>query len=164
MVTMRALTILRLPLVIALVIAATLGAFALSSAASAAAARITCTGVTGVGVKGNPAIMSGCTNATKTGGKGKLVDVEPSNTNDSIWTITWAGKHGTTIVRVNQAGLDKKSRCPKGWIAGWEGGKVTGGTGSAHTVIPNGQTMKVHLCGKPLTSFAQLAKGTKLVL
>src|SRR3954468_1127820 len=103
MVTMRSLTILRVPLVIALSIASTLGAFALSSAASAAAARVTCTSVAGGGVKGDPAIVSGCTNAAKTGGKGKLVDVEPRNTNDSIWTITWASKHGTTIVRVNQA-------------------------------------------------------------
>lgn len=164
MVTVRAPTILRLPLVIALAIASTLAAFALSSAASAATARVTCTSVAGVGVKGDPAIVSGCTNAAKTGGKGKLVDVEPRNTNDSIWTITWAGKHGTTIIRINQAGVDKQNRCPKGWFAGWEGGKVTGGTGPAHTIIPNGRTIKVHICGKPNTNFGQLAKGTKLVL
>jgi hypothetical protein len=162
---MRSPTTLRLPLVFALAAVTPLGAsVASSSAASAAPARVTCTSGVGVGVKGDPAILSGCTNASKTGGKGKLVDVEPRNTNDSIWTITWAGKHGTTIVRINQGGVDTQSRCPKGWFAGWEGGKVTGGTGPAHTVIPNGQTVKVHLCLKPKTSFAQLAKGTKLVL
>jgi hypothetical protein len=161
---MRCSSLARLPLVIALAAVATLGSLAASPPASAAVARVTCSSVVGIGDAKDPAIVSGCTNRAKTAGTGKLVDREPRNDNASIWTITWSGKHGTTIVRITTAKLDKKHTCPKGWVAFVESGKVTGGSGPAHVVIPNGQTVSAHFCGNGRTSEVRLWKGTKLVL
>ena len=157
--------IFRVPLVISLAPVATLVRYAASPTTQHhAAPHVTCTGLSGVGVVGTHDRVGLSPTRRRPAARANSWTGSRANSNDSIWTITWAGKHGTTIILDNKSELDKKGRCPKGWLVGWEGGKVTGGKGPAHTAIPNGQSMMVHFCAKPLSDTARIAKGTKLVL
>ncbi len=161
---MRYSLVVRLPTVIALATCATLGSLAVSGPASATVARVTCSKVVGAGTARHPAIASGCTDVAKTGGTGKIVAKFPNvGRPPGIWTITWAGKHGTTRVSFRWKS-PKKNACPKGWLEAIDTGKITGGTGPAHTVIPKGQTMSARGCGNPRTGASALLKGTKLIL
>lgn len=160
---MRSSFIVRLPAILALATCATLGSLVVSGPASAAVARVTCSSVVGIGDAKHPAIVTGCNDVAKTGGRGKLVAKWPNGGATGVWTFTWVGDHGTTTVRVTER-APQKNTCPKGRIPFVATGKVTGGTGSAHTVIPKGQTVSAHGCGNVKTGVGRLAEGTKLIL
>jgi len=159
--TMRCSSLLRLPLLMALAAVATVGSLA---TASAAVARVTCSSIVGVGNAKHPAAVTGCTDPAKTGAMGTLVARWPGSGSTGIWTFAWAGGHGTSIVRVTERAQKKHNTCPKGWLPFVAAGKVIGGTGTAHAVIANGQTVSAHGCGNAKTGVGRLAKGTKLVL
>jgi hypothetical protein len=160
---MRYSFVVRFPTIVALAAFATLGAVATAPAAFAAVARVTCSKVVGVGNASHPAVISGCNDVAKTGGKGTLVATYPNRGPDGFWTFTWAGSHGTTTVHFRSR-TPKKSFCPKGWIAFVDTGHVIGGTGPAATVMPRGQTVSARGCGNPKTNTARLAKGSKFIL
>lgn len=160
---MRNSFVVRIPTIVAVAALATLGALATAPAASAGVARVTCSKVVGVGNVSHPAVISGCNDVAKTGGKGTLVATFPNSGPDGFWTFTWSGNHGTTKVHFRSR-TPKKSFCPKGWIAFVDTGHVTGGTGPAATVMPKGQTVSARGCGSPKTGNGKLAKGTKFIL
>ena len=154
---------MRFPTVVALAAFATLGSLVTAPAASAAVARVTCSKVVGIGNAAHPAVVTGCNDVAKTGGKGTLVATYPSRGPDGFWTFTWDGDHGTTRVHFRSR-TPKKSFCPKGWISFVDSGHVVGSTGPAATVTPKGQTVSAHGCANPKTGNARLAKGSKFIL
>ena len=106
------------------------------------------------------ALAAGATSASavsKTGpNKGKLVN-----------TIVWKNGKGTTIEVIKYAPAKTQGKCPAGTGHVTIAGSVTGGTGTAATIIKKGEAVSISICAftkGPKVGQAGLEPGTKLTL
>jgi hypothetical protein len=128
--------------VLALVVPASLTAWAAAGVASAAAPA-TCAGLTsnltGVGS------LSKCTDPANTGGSGKIV----ANIGKKTAVVTW-NKTGTSTFSLAYVSVTKDEKeakgCAKGTTEILFAGAVSGGTGSAVKSIPKGQKVTSEVC------------------
>ena len=128
--------------VLALVVPASLTAWAAPGVASAAAPAM-CAGLTanltGVGS------LSKCTDSANTGGSGKLVANLAKKTAVVTWNKTGTSTFSLVYVTVTKDEKEIKG-CAKGTTEILFSGSVTGGTGAAIKSIPKGQKVTAEVC------------------
>ena len=129
-------------------VAIALGSLTLSPSSASAAVSAQCAKfvapapVAVGGVLTRTARVSGCTPASATGGSGTAV----MNLNTLVSTTTWAGGRGTTIAKLNYRAGAKPNKCRSGTHLTLVGGKVTGGSGAASSVIKVGHAVSARWC------------------
>ena len=151
-------------LVIAVVAGASLAApFAAPASAAQSAA---CSKVTTPVVNGKATTtLSQCTPASLSAGGSTVTSPGAGKyAGKLIFTISWKNKKGTTVSAIKYTPAKTTGKCPAGTAARITvTGAVTGGTGTAGTIIKKGESVTASVCAAK-TGQSTLEPGTKFKL
>jgi hypothetical protein len=151
----------------ALVVVGSLTAVPLAGPASSAAAPTTCDSPKSVvNLKTLTAVvtLSNCSNKAATGGSGvETVKFKLATSAGITATIKWKGTGTTTLLFKTKAGkTPNKCKAPATMYI--TTGSVTGGTGTAVTIIKKGSPFSETVCSNATTGASTIYPGTKVVI